>query len=42
MRLSSVKLRMTTAFHPQSDGQTVAANKVIIMYLRCMTGVRPR
>ena len=42
MRLSGIKLHMTTAFHPQSDGQTEAANKVIIMYLRCMTGDRPR
>jgi transposase InsO family protein len=42
LRLSGVKLHMTTAFHPQSDGQTEAANKVIVMYLRCMTGDRPR
>jgi len=33
---------MTTAFHPQSDGQTEAANKIIVMYLRCITGDRPR
>jgi hypothetical protein len=33
---------MTTAFHPQSDGQTEAANKVIVMYLCCLTGDRPR
>jgi hypothetical protein len=31
---------MTTAFHPQSDGQTEAANKVIVMYLCCLTGDR--
>lgn len=42
MRLSGAKLHMTTAFHPQSDGQTEAANKVIVMYLRCLTGDRPR
>ena len=42
LRLAGVKLHMTTAFHPQSDGQTEAANKVIIMYLRCLTGDRPR
>ena len=42
MRLSGVKLQMTTAFHPQSDGQAEAANKVITMYLRCLTGDRPR
>ncbi|WVZ89776.1 hypothetical protein U9M48_036140 [Paspalum notatum var. saurae] len=33
---------MSTAFHPQSDGQSESANRVIIMYLRCLTGDRPR
>jgi hypothetical protein len=42
MRLMGTKLHMTTAFHPQSDGQTEAANKVTVMYLRCFTGDRPR
>ncbi|XP_039851281.1 uncharacterized protein LOC120709676 [Panicum virgatum] len=42
MRLMGTKLHMTTMFHPQSDGQTEAANWVIIMYLRCFTGERPR
>ena len=42
MRLMGAKLHMTTAFHPQSDGQTEAANRVIAMYLRCFTGDRPR
>jgi hypothetical protein len=32
MRLASIKLHITTAFQPQSDGQTEAANKVVIMY----------
>jgi hypothetical protein len=41
MRLIGTKLHMTSAFHPQSDGQTEAANKVIDMYLRCFTGDRP-
>jgi hypothetical protein len=36
------KLHMTSAFHPQSDGQTEAANRIIVMYLRCFTGDRPR
>jgi hypothetical protein len=42
MRLMGTKLHMTTAFHPQSDGQSEAANRVIVMYLRCITGDRPR
>jgi transposase InsO family protein len=42
MRLLGTKLHMTSAFHPQSDGQSEAANRVIIMYLRCLTGDRPR
>lgn len=42
MRLMGAKMHMTTAFHPQSDGQTEAANRVITMYLRCFTGDRPR
>jgi len=41
-RLSGVKLQFTSAFHPQSDGQSEAANKIIAMYLRCLTGDRPR
>jgi hypothetical protein len=32
---------MTSAFHPQADGLTEAANKVITMYLRCLTGDCP-
>ena len=41
-RLSGVQLRMSTAFHPQTDGQSEAVNKTIAMYLRCLTGDRPR
>jgi hypothetical protein len=42
MRLTGPKLHMKSAFHPQSDGQTEAANKVIVMYLRCFTRDQPR
>jgi hypothetical protein len=42
MRLMGTKLQMTTAFHPQSDGQSESANCVILMYLRCLTGDRSR
>ena len=40
--LAGVKLQFTSAFHPQSDGQSEATNKIIAMYLRCLTGDRPR
>jgi hypothetical protein len=39
---SGVSLKMSTAFHPQTDGQSEAVNKTISMYLRCITGDRPR
>ncbi|WVZ97288.1 hypothetical protein U9M48_042837 [Paspalum notatum var. saurae] len=42
MRLMGTKLHMSSAFHPQTDGQTEAANRVIVMYLHCFTGGRPR
>jgi hypothetical protein len=42
MRLVGAKMHMTTAFHPQVDDRTEAANKVITMYLCCFPGDRPR
>jgi len=40
-KMAGVTLRMSTAFHPQTDGQSEVVNKVIAMYLRCVTGDRP-
>jgi transposase InsO family protein len=41
-KLAGVKLRLSMAFHPQTDGQSEVVNKVIVMYLCCATGDRPR
>jgi hypothetical protein len=40
--LSNVKLQLSSAFHPQFDGQSEVVNKIISMYLRCHTDDRPR
>jgi hypothetical protein len=42
MRLMGTNLNMASAFHPQSDDQSELANRVITMYLRCLTGDRSR
>ncbi|KAK3136157.1 hypothetical protein QOZ80_5BG0428960 [Eleusine coracana subsp. coracana] len=39
---SGYKMTMSSAFQPQTDGQSKAMNKTIAMYLRCLTGDRPR
>jgi hypothetical protein len=41
-KLAGIKLRLSTTFHPQTNGQLEVVNKVIAMYLRCVTGDRPR
>jgi hypothetical protein len=41
-RMAGITLRISTTFHPQTDGQSEVVNKVIAMYLRCVTGDRPR
>jgi hypothetical protein len=41
-RLFGTQLRMSSAFQPQTDGQSKVTNKVITMYLHCLAGDRPK
>jgi hypothetical protein len=41
-KMASVTLHMSTAFHLQTDSRSEVVNKVIAMYLRCVTGDHPR
>ena len=41
-KLAGVELRMSTAYHPQSDGQTERVNQCLETFLRCFTHACPR
>jgi hypothetical protein len=41
-RLCGTQLWLSSAFHPQTDGQSEVTNRIITVYLCCLAGGRPK
>jgi hypothetical protein len=41
-KLAGVQLRLSTAFHPHTDGQSEVTNRILGVYLRCLLVTVPR